>query len=122
MPRPRVLSPCAAIDGRIYIAAGVSREPLVNPVHEFYVFNDVFDPSGGVSPLITELNRMGPSSFRLAWQAEPGIRYGIETNSQTSGRWMPTGITVLASNNVAEAIYSNNDADARRFFRVFETK
>lgn len=57
MPRPRVLSPCAAIDGRIYIAAGVSMEPLVNPGAEFYVFNDVFDPSGGISPLILELNR-----------------------------------------------------------------
>jgi len=122
MPRPRVLSPCAAIDGRIYIAAGVSMEPLVNPGAEFYVFNDVFDPSGGISPLILELNRTSPSSFHLAWQAEPGIRYGIETNSQPTGQWRPTAVNVLADTNLAEAICPVSETAARCFFRVFETK
>ena len=122
MPRPRVLSPCAAIDGRIYIAAGVSMEPLVNPGAEFYVFNDVFDPSGGISPLILELNRTSPSSFHLAWQAEQGIRYGIETNSQPTGQWRPTAVNVLADTNLAEAICPVSETAARCFFRVFETK
>ncbi len=60
-----------------------------------------------------------PSSFRLCWQAEPGIRYGVECSANLQN-WLPTGPTVLASNNIAEATCSTAGVPIR-FFRVFET-
>jgi hypothetical protein len=46
MPRRRAAMACGAIGGKVYIAGGVSKEPVVNPDPVFYTELDVFDPQG----------------------------------------------------------------------------
>ncbi len=122
MPRKRITSACGVIGGKVYLSGGVSKEPAQNPDAVFYTTMDIFDLHGGVMPQIMSVSGTSPDSLRLSWQAEAGIRYGIETNtSLTGGGWGATGTTVLATNTMAEATCSKGNSTSL-FLRVFETK
>ena len=73
MPRTRLVAGCGVIDGKIYLAAGISKEPVVNPDEVYYRVLDVFDPQGGVTPQILSLTCESTNRVRLSWQGEAGI-------------------------------------------------
>jgi hypothetical protein len=64
------------------------------------------------------------NSFRLVWQAEAGIRYGVESSPNVAGPWtratLPTGTTVTATNGLVETTCTVPSGEAKRFFQVFE--
>jgi N-acetylneuraminic acid mutarotase len=127
MPRTRVLAPCGVIDGKVYLAAAVSKEPVVNPPPsaEFYTVTDVFDPKGGIAPQIVSLTCESTNSIRVAWQGETGIKYGIEFCPNLASRsWyrlsLPTGPSILATNPLT-AVNCALPGIAKRFFRVVES-
>jgi N-acetylneuraminic acid mutarotase len=123
MPRKRATAACGVIGGKIYLAAGASKEPLVNPDAVFYKILDVFDPHR-VTPQIHSGTLENSNSFRLVWQAETGMRYGIVSSPDVTGTWtrmpLPTGTTVTATNGLVETTCSVPSGEARRFFRVLE--
>lgn len=124
MPRKRATAACGAIGGRIYLAGGASEEPLVNPDAIYYQELDVFDPEGGVMPQIISGTLVNSNSFRLAWQAEAGFKYGVESGTNITGPWtrlmLPTGATITATNAWVETTCAVSGGEAKRFFRVFE--
>ena len=126
MPRTRLLSVCGVIDGKVYLAGGVSKEPVVNPNAVYYQTVDVFDPQGGVTPQILSLACESTNRVRLAWQGEAGQRYGVESRPNVAnGPWtrntFSTGTnSVLATNGLVEATCLVPTADTNRFFRVLE--
>ncbi len=126
MPRTRSTAGCAVIDGKIYLAGGPSKEPIVNPDAIYYTVVDVFDPQGGVTPQILSLTCESTNQVRLVWQGEAGVGYGVESRpTVASGPWarvmFSTGTnSVLATNALVEARCLVSPADAR-FFRVLET-
>ena len=124
MPRTRLAAGCGVIDGKVYLAGGVSKEPAVNPDAVFYTALDVFDPQGGVTPQILSGSLESSNSFRLVWQAEAGIKYGVESSPNVTGPWtrmpLPTGTTVTATNGVVETTCTVPSGEAKRFFRVLE--
>jgi N-acetylneuraminic acid mutarotase len=123
MPRTRLTAGCAAVNGKIYLAGGADKEPVRNPNAIYYKTLDVFDPSGGAFPHIVTGTLESSDSLRLVWEAEAGIRYGVESCTDVAGTWtrmpLPTGSTVLATNSTAETT-CNPQGAAKRFFRVFE--
>jgi hypothetical protein len=124
MPRKRCTAACGVIGGKVYLAAGVSKEPIVNTDPVFYTALDVFDPQGGVTPQIFSGSLENSNSFRLVWQAEAGIKYGVESSPNAKGPWtrmpLPTGTTVTATNELVETTCAVPSAEAMRFFRVLE--
>lgn len=124
--RPRATGSCGVIDRRIYLAAGVSKEPVVNPDAVFYRSLEVFDPQGGVTPQLLSLTCETTKLVRLVWQGEAATQYGIEsTPNIASGPWtrmmFTTGTNaVMASNALVEASCLVNPSDTNRFFRVLE--
>ena len=124
MPRKRATAACGVIGGKIYLAAGASKEPIRNPDAVFYKILDVFDPQGGVTPQILSGSLESSNSFRLVWQAEAGIRYGVLSSPNVTGPWtratLPTGTTVTATNGLVETTCTVPSGEAKRFFRVLE--
>ena len=115
----------AVIDGKVYIAAGISKEPVVNPDPVYYKRLDVFDPLGGVTPRILSVAWESTNRLKLAWQAEVGITYAIESSPElAANRWtsvtLPTGPTVTATNGVMETSCPALPGELKRFFRVSE--
>lgn len=121
MPHKRITSACGVIAGKIYLAGGASKEPIVNPDPVFYTSLDVFDPQGGVLPQIISGTLESSNSFRLIWQAEAGIRYGIVSGTQVSGPWAPIGSSVIATNGRGETTCTVPVGEVKRFFRVLES-
>lgn len=125
MLRKRGTGGCGVIGGKVYLAAGVSKEPIVNPDVVYYTALDVFDPQGGV-PRILSLTCENTNCVRLRWQGDPGISYGVESRPDVaSGAWtrmmFSTGTnTVLATNALVEASCLVPVGDTNRFFRVLE--
>jgi hypothetical protein len=106
MLRKRITSACAVIAGKVYLAGGASKEPVVNPDPIFYTSLDVFDPQGGVMPQILSLTCEGTNRVRLSWQGEVGQRYGVESRPNSangSWRFCTGGNAVVATNEVVEA-------------------
>ena len=124
MLRTRMTSACGAIAGKIYLAGGVSEDPVVFSAAVYYRNLDVFDPQGGVTPQILSGSLESSNSFRLVWQAEAGIKYGVESSPNATGPWtratLPTGTTVTATNGVIETKCTVPSGQAKRFFRVLE--
>jgi hypothetical protein len=126
MPRIRLTSGCGVIHGKVYLAAGISKEPLMNPDAVYYKTVDVFDPQGGVTPQILSLNCESTNHVRLMWQGEAGLRYGVQsTPNIAKGPWTRLlfsigGNSVLATNALVEATCLVPTADTNRFFRVLE--
>ena len=126
MLRIRITSGCGVIDGKVYLAGGVSKEPIVNPDAVFYRELDVFDPQGGVTPQILSLACGSTNHVRLVWQGEVGIRYGVESRPNVAtGLWTRMnfssgGNSVLATNSMVEVICLVPTGDTNRFFRVLE--
>ena len=126
MPRTRCGAGCAVIDGKIYLAGGVSKEPIVNPDAIYYTVVDVFDPQGGVTPQILSLTCESTNQVRLVWQGEAGISYGVESRPNVAtGAWTRATFTsgtnsVLATNALVEATCIVPTVDTNRFFRVLE--
>jgi len=112
--------------GKIYLAGGVSKEPIVNPDAIYYTVVDVFDPQGGVTPQILNLTCESTSQVRLVWQGEAEISYGVDSRpSVASGPWtrmmFTTGTnTIMATSALVEASCLVPPADTNRFFRVLE--
>jgi len=127
MPRTRCGAGCAVIDGKVYLAGGVSEEPMANPDAIYYTVVDVFDPQGGVTPQILSLTCESTDRARLVWQGEAGISYGVESRPNVAtGAWSRVTFTtgtnsVLATNALVEARCLASPADTNRFFRVLET-
>jgi len=127
MPRTRMTAACGAIDGMIYLPGGVSKDPAVYPDAVYYRVVDVFDPQGGVTPQILSTTLETTNRLRLVWQAEAGIKYGVETSPEVAtNRWtrvtLPTGSTVTATNSLVEANCPITPEDPRRFYRVVEAQ
>jgi len=126
MPRTRAVGGYGAIDGKIYMTGGVSTEPVANPSAIYWKVLDVFDPQGGVTPQILNLNCGSTNQVRLIWQGEPGILYGVESRlNVANGMWTRMnfssgGNSVLATNALVEATCVVPTADTNRFFRVLE--
>ncbi len=124
MPRKRATAACGVIRGKIYLTAGASKEPIVNPDAVYYTALDVFDPQGGVMPQIISGTLESSNSFRLIWQAEAGFQYGVESGTNITGPWtrmmLPTGTTITATNGLVETTCAVSGGEATRFFRVFE--
>jgi N-acetylneuraminic acid mutarotase len=124
MPRKRATAACGVIEGKICLAAGASKEPLVNPDAVFYKILDLFDPQGGVTSQIRSGTLVNSNSFRLVWQAEAGIRYGVESSTRLTNGWTRgtflTGSSILATNEIVEAVCRVPSGEAKRFFRVVE--
>jgi N-acetylneuraminic acid mutarotase len=126
MPRTRLTSGCGVIDGKVYLAAGVNKEPVVNTGVVYYRTVDMFDPQGGVAPEILSLARESTNRVRLAWQGEAGLLYGVQSRPNVAnGLWttntFSTGTnSVLATNGLVEATCVVPTADTNRFFRVLE--
>ena len=126
MPRTRLSSACGAIDGKIYLAAGPNVDPVAHSDAIYYTIVDVFDPQGGVMPQILSANLEETNRLRLVWQAEAGIKYGVESSPEIlTNRWprvtLPTGVTATATNGLVETSCPVVPGEPRRFFRVFET-
>jgi hypothetical protein len=127
MLRKRGTAGCGVIGGKVYLAAGVSKEPVVNPDVVYYAALDVFDPQGGV-PQIVSLTCENTNCVRLRWEGEPGIWYGVESRPNVaSGDWtrmmFSTGTnTVLATNSLVEASCLVPVEDPNRFLRVLESE
>ncbi len=122
----RGASGCGVIAGKVYLAAGVSKEPVVNPDVAFYQSLDVFDPQGGVTPQILSLACETANQVRLVWQGDAGIAYGVESRPNVaSGPWtrmmLPTGTSVLATNGLVETTCTVPAGEVKRFFRVLES-
>ena len=126
MPRKRGTAACGVIGGKIYLAAGVTKEPLRNPDAIFYKILDVFDPQGGVTPQILSLACESTNRVRLVWQGEAGLRYGVQSTpdvvapSWTRVMFSSGSNSVLATNSMVEAICLVPTTDTNRFFRVLE--
>ena len=124
MPRTRILSGCVAIDGKIYLAGGVSKDVGVYPDAVFYTNVDVFDPQGGMPPRILAGTLESTNRFRLAWRGEVGRNYAVESTPDVAkGPWtrimFSTGTnSVLATNALVEAATLLSPADTNRFFRI----
>jgi hypothetical protein len=125
MPRTRATGGCGVIDGKIYLAGGVDKEPVAN-VAIYWKVLDVFDPQGGVTSQILSLACESTNRVRLSWQGEAGILYGVQSRPNlASGSWtrntFSTGTnSVLATNGLVEATCVVPTADTNRFFRVLE--
>ena len=126
MPGTRATGGYGVIDGKVYLAGGVDREPVDNPNPLYYKTLDVFDPQGGVTPQILSLACESTNHIRLAWQGEAGLHYGVQsTPNVANGPWtrntFSTGTnSVLATNGLMEATCLVPTADTNRFFRVLE--
>jgi len=126
MPRTRLTAGCGVLDGKVYLAAGVSKEPMVNGDAVYYTTLDVFDPQGGVTPQFLSLACESTNHVRLAWQGEAGLRYGVQSKPNVAkGPWtrvmFSTGSnSVLATSSLVEASCIVPPADTNRFFRVLE--
>jgi len=126
MPRTRLTAACGVIDGKVYLAGGVSKEPARNPDAVFYKVLDVFDPQGGVTPQILSLTCESTNQVRLVWQGEAGISYGVESRPNVAtGAWTRATFisgtnSVLATNALVEATCIVPTVDTNRFFRVLE--
>ena len=126
MPRTRSTGGQGVIDGKVYLAAGVNKEPVVNTGVVYYKTVDVFDPLGGVTPQILSLTCESTNRVRLVWQGEAGILYGVQSRPNVAnGSWTRAmfssgGNSVLATNSMVEATCIVPAADTNRFFRVLE--
>jgi len=125
MPHKRITSACGVIGGKVYLVAGASKEPLVNPDAALYTSMDIFDPQGGVTPTILAGTFETPNSFHLSWAGETGIAYAVESRTNpAAGVWtlmaLPTGITVTATNSLVESTCTVPGGEQRMFFRVLE--
>jgi len=125
MPRTRMTAACGAIDGKIVLAGGVSKDPAAYPDSVYYRAVDVFDPQGGVPPQILSATLETTNRLRLVWQAEAGIKYGVESSPEVvTNRWtpvtLPTGSTVTATNELVETSCLVTPGEPRRFYRVLE--
>jgi N-acetylneuraminic acid mutarotase len=125
MPRTRITSACGVIDGKVFLAGGLDKEPLIYPDAVYYAILDVFDPQGGVTPKILSTTLENTNLLRLTWQAEAGMKYGVEScPAFPTNRWtrvaLPTGTNVTAANGIVETTCPVIPANPRRFFRVFE--
>jgi hypothetical protein len=127
MPRTRVLAPCGVIEGKVYLTAAVSKEPIVNPPPsaEFYTVTDVFDPQGGIAPQLLSLTYESSNSVRLVWQGEAGIKYEVRSSTElANGLWprltLPSGVNVLATNALLDVKFTVPAGHFKRFFRVCE--
>ena len=126
MPRTRLTAACGVIDGKVYLAGGVSKEPARNPDAVFYKVLDVFDPQSGVMPQILSLTCESTNRVRLAWQGEAGILYGVQSRpnvantSWTRAMFSSGTNSVLATNGLVKATCVVPPADTNRFFRVLE--
>jgi Kelch motif len=126
MPRARTAGGCGVIDGKIYLAGGPDREPLVNPGTVYWKVLDVFDPQGGVTSQILNLACESTNRVRLAWQGEAGILYGVQSRPNVAnGSWTRVMFSsgsnnVLATNSIVEVTCLVSTADTNRFFRVLE--
>ena len=125
MPRTRLVAGCGVIAGKIYLAAGISKEPVVNPDEVYYRVLDVFDPQGGVTPQILSAALESTNRLKLDWQAEAGFKYGVESSPEVpTNHWtrvtLPTGLTVTAAIGVVEMSCPVVPGEPRRFYRVFE--
>jgi len=126
MPRKRGVAACGVIGGMVYLAGGVSKEPIVNTNAIYYTVVDVFDPQGGVTPQILSLACESTNHVRLVWQGEAGIRYGVVSRSNVAnGSWTRVifssgGNSVLATNSLVEVTCLVPTTYTNRFFRVLE--
>jgi N-acetylneuraminic acid mutarotase len=125
MPKMGLVGGCGVIDGKIYLAAGVSKEPVLNSDAVYYRRLDVFDPQGGVMPWILSTALESTNRLRLVWQAEAGMKYGVDSSSEVpTNHWtrvtLPAGLTVTSTNGVVETSCPVVPGEPRRFFRVFE--
>ncbi|MBI4325910.1 MAG: hypothetical protein HY674_11680 [Chloroflexi bacterium] len=124
-PRTRLTAACGVIEGKVYLAGGISKEPIVNSDAVYYRVLDLFDPQGGVTPQILSATLESTDRLRLIWQAEAGIKYGVESSPEiVTNRWtrvtLPTGSTVTATNGIVETSCPVVPGEPRRFHRVFE--
>jgi N-acetylneuraminic acid mutarotase len=120
MPRTRLLSACGTIDGKVYLAGGVSKEPVVNPDAVYWKVLDVFDPQGGVTPQIIAATLQGTNSFRIVWEGEVGRKYLVESRVDVArGSWA-TVRTALATNELVATSCPIAAGVPKRFYRIRE--
>jgi hypothetical protein len=107
MPRTRLAAgSCGVIDGKVYLAGGASEEPVVNSDYVFYKILDVFDPRGGVAPQILRARLVTSNSFRLAWQGEAGIKYGVESSPDVlTNRWTRVHLARTVASDATRHLY-----------------
>lgn len=126
MPRTRGFGASAMIDGKIYLAGGVSQEPVLNPDAVFYEILDVFDPLGGVTPEFQSAAVEASDRLRLTWRGEAGTPYGVRSTSDvaqgawTSNMFAAGGATLVATNTLVEATIVVSPTNTTRFFRVID--
>jgi N-acetylneuraminic acid mutarotase len=126
LPMPCEAAASATIGGKIYHSGGASADPTLHPDAVYYDSLWVFDPQGGVAPELLSVTRESPTSVRLSWQGEPGRLYGVKSAPDVvRGPWtrlsFPTGTnSILATNEVVEAICPVPSADPARFFEILE--
>ncbi len=126
LPTNTVGAAAATIDGKVYIIGGANLDPGVYSKVALYDSLWVFDPQGGVTPQIVNVDIESTNQVRLVWQGEAGRLYGVEsTPDPAKGPWtrrvLSTGATtVLATNASVEASCTIPPADPKRFFRALE--
>lgn len=125
IPVPCVATASAAIDGKLYVAGGMSGAPTVCPNSVYYDNTWMFDPQGGVSPHLLQVAREPGDTVRLVWQGEAGRRYRVETSANVaSGPWTPWGLSsgssIVATNALINTTGTAPAAGSARFFRVRE--
>lgn len=126
IPRTRAFGAGAMIDGKIYLVGGADREPVADPTAIFWNVLDVFDPQGGVTPMITGIDPKPSEPLQLTWQGEAGVLYSVyATTDSVRGPWSRVTLTsgkntVLATNAVVGASVENSSAIESRFFRVVD--
>ena len=125
MPMTCLGAAAATIDGKIYVADGLSADPLCGKA---VAYNSlwVFDPQGGVAPQCVTLTAESTNQVRLVWKGEAGRLYGVEsTLNIATGPWrralFSTGTnSIVATNALVEANCEVSPADTNRFFRIIE--
>jgi hypothetical protein len=121
-----VIAASAAMGAKLYIAGGASGHPTACPPFTYYNSLWVFDPQGGEYPRIRRCSRPSNDTVRLVWQGEPGRLCSVESSPEVAPqpRWpivtLSAGATVLATNDVVEAMVTIPSTDKVRCFRVVE--
>jgi N-acetylneuraminic acid mutarotase len=123
MPAPTFGGAGAVIDGKVYLAGGASGILPYCPGAVFFRRLWVYDPQGWVAPNVLSFDFENRTTLRLAWEAEVGREYVVETTTQLGGKpWalfsLSTGLTLVATNTVLEAKGHVSPGEKARFFRV----
>jgi hypothetical protein len=118
MPSPGAVS-AVSLNGLIY-TLGTGRICAYDPKEDSWIVKASFAPVC----YITGIQCSG-GTLRLAWDAEPGIKYAVQWRSDgAQGVWnrqaLPAGSTIIATEPRVEVECPIQESTSQRFYRIME--